>query len=109
MRCAVYGCRSFNEGKKKSENISFFAFPKDNNLLKQFLHFCRRADKINVKTARICSAHFKEEEDILVSDFLVAYGIPARKRLKTTAVPTQLSPWATNTRTKKRRNGKIKS
>ncbi|XP_049311667.1 52 kDa repressor of the inhibitor of the protein kinase-like isoform X2 [Bactrocera dorsalis] len=60
MRCAVFGCNN-NNGKNCATKWRFFHFPKDKTVLKQWIHFCRRTDKINVKNACICEVHFASE------------------------------------------------
>lgn len=47
---------------KKSCEIRFFRFPKDQILCKKWVHFCCRSDKFNVKTARMCSLHFDGDD-----------------------------------------------
>ncbi|XP_050336474.1 52 kDa repressor of the inhibitor of the protein kinase [Bactrocera neohumeralis] len=60
MRCAVYGCNN-NNGKNSATKWRFFHFPKDKAAVKQWINFCRRTDKINVKNACICEVHFAPE------------------------------------------------
>lgn len=40
----------------------FFRFPVDPVIRKRWASLCKRADKFNVNTASICSAHFKPED-----------------------------------------------
>ena len=83
--CAVYGC---NNNKKKAcdQQISYFKFPKNNDIKAKWIHSCYRSDNINTKHAVICSIHFRDEdyEDDLKARVL---NIP-RKKLKANAVPS---------------------
>lgn len=85
--CAVAGCTNNSDNAKKLK-LSFHVFPKDKNLHKQWQHFCKRKDEFNTKTARICSEHFLENnyERDLKSELL---GLPPRRKLKESSVPTQ--------------------
>lgn len=60
MWCAVKNC--CNNNRKKPCKISLFNFPADPKLLKQWISFCCRKNKINPKTSRICMEHFKPED-----------------------------------------------
>ncbi|CAG9833137.1 unnamed protein product [Diabrotica balteata] len=63
MRCAVFGCSSDNQSKRNPcPNTRFFRFPKEENLIKQWVHATGRKDKFNSKTASICSKHFAETD-----------------------------------------------
>lgn len=66
--CSVAICRiDYNKQKKCEEKLVYFRFPKDVALCKEWIRRCYRKDKINPKTARICSRHFKKsdiQEDI---------------------------------------------
>ena len=61
MRCAVFDCQNCND-KKRGNQIRFYCMPKNVELQKKWLHFCRRKDEINVNTARICSHHFTPDD-----------------------------------------------
>lgn len=61
QRCAVAICKSFYH-KSKGENVSFFCIPKREDIRKQWIIACKRQDKFNPDTSRICSLHFKEED-----------------------------------------------
>ena len=41
---------------------SFHSFPGNIKLMKKWVLFCKRKDKINPKTAKICSKHFLDED-----------------------------------------------
>ena len=81
MTCSVAVCPSPKEA-------SYFRFPKDLSIQKIWIDLCKRQDKINPTTARICSAHFKDEdfERDLRNELL---NIPVRKLLKKNAIPSQ--------------------
>ncbi len=61
MRCAVFGCKSDNQVKGFKKDISFHVFPKDDIYQKNWVNACRRKDRFNVKTARMCSKHFDKD------------------------------------------------
>jgi hypothetical protein len=80
--CAVAVCPS-------PQDASFHRFPKNETLQKIWVIRCRRKDKINVATAKVCSRHFAEEdfERDLRSELL---GCKPRKILKPNSVPSLL-------------------
>ena len=84
--CAVFGCNAHNRKK----NGKFFRFPKCPKLQRKWLQFCKRADKINLLNARICSKHFSDE------DFIFLKGKPQIfeniRALKKEVVPTLANP-----------------
>jgi len=87
--CAVAICPSPQEA-------TYHVFPKDERLQKLWVDLCKRKETINIKTARICSSHFKEEdyERDLKNELL---GLPIRKLLKSNSVPSkQLLPGIIN-------------
>ena len=53
--CAVASCPNPN-------GISYHIFPKWKDLQRLWLRACRRKDFVNLKTAAICSRHFKPED-----------------------------------------------
>ncbi|KAJ4444715.1 hypothetical protein ANN_06512 [Periplaneta americana] len=60
---------------------------KDDSVCKQWIHACRRKDKINIKYATVCSVHFLPEdyERDLKAELL---NIKPKKMLKISAVPS---------------------
>lgn len=62
QRCAVAICNNFYDKRKGEENVSYFSLPKDESIRKQWIIACRRDDKFNPNTSRVCSAHFKEDD-----------------------------------------------
>lgn len=80
--CAVATCRS-----KLKCGISFHCFPQESGRQNKWKTFCKRKDKFNVKTARICELHFEKDcfERDLRNELL---GLSQRKILKPTACPT---------------------
>lgn len=60
MKCAVLNCD--NNTSSKSKELSFFSFPKNEKASKQWEVFCGNTQKINTRTALICSEHFKADD-----------------------------------------------
>ncbi|KAJ8910908.1 hypothetical protein NQ315_003962 [Exocentrus adspersus] len=91
--CAVAVCKNNQlELKKRGLSIVFHSFPKGKDLVsstiqKEWVHRCRRNDKFNINTSRVCSEHFtvNDYERDLEHELL---NLPPRKILKKTAVPT---------------------
>ncbi|XP_031333557.1 uncharacterized protein LOC116163654 [Photinus pyralis] len=93
IRCAIYGCNNnVITVKKLGKDIKFYAFPKGKNLVTntirlEWINRCKRDDKFNPNTHYICSVHFNKlsyERD-MQNELL---GLPLRRILKSTAVPT---------------------
>ena len=80
--CAVAVCPSL-----KNSSIVYHRFPKNQDLIKKWIVACKREDKINPKTASICSEHFlpSDYHRDLQNELL---GLPIRKILKKEAIPT---------------------
>ena len=57
--CAVFGCTS---GNRQNKNVSMHSFPKEKNILKIWKIRTKRLDTFDVKTARICCKHFREDD-----------------------------------------------
>lgn len=53
--CAVPTC-------KNPVDASYHSFPKDTSLQRAWIAVCKRKDPINVKNAKVCGHHFKEED-----------------------------------------------
>lgn len=85
--CAVNGCiNSFRLVKNKSE-VKFFRFPAKTEVANLWVKLCGTKRFINLKTARICSEHFCDNDWRLEDKLL---NIPLEKRrLKTDAVPSR--------------------
>lgn len=47
--CSVYGC---NNNSRKTSDIHYFRFPREEEWAEKWLSKCRRADKINTKTGK---------------------------------------------------------
>lgn len=62
QRCAVAICKSFYHKSKGEHVFFFFCIPKREDIRKQWIIACKRQDKFNPDTSRICSLHFKEED-----------------------------------------------
>ena len=87
--CAVYGCD--NDAKKKDgKDFKFFTFPKDPIVRELWVKRCCRADAINTKYARICSAHFSKEDyiDDMKARLLNIDSSCRKRNLKKDAVPS---------------------
>ena len=71
--------------------MKYFTFHKSKELQSIWVSKCKRQDKINVKTARICETHFKNEdfERDLKNELL---GLPIVKHLLKTAIPSLKIP-----------------
>lgn len=91
MRCAVVSCKSDNQSKKTPcKNIKFFHFPKDLNLRKKWLDATKRKDKVNIKTAVVCSKHFCESDYKVNLKYILLNYTPKNYRgLKDDAIPKQ--------------------
>jgi len=93
VHCAVFGCNNNNKKTQKfvankTSHISYYTFPQDPGLIKEWVVKYYRADKFNAKFARICSIHFCEQdfERNLRNELLnITY---ARKVLKKGAIPS---------------------
>lgn len=98
MRCSVATCNIDNRSKSFDKNIKFFGFPKNKTLQGQWLHACKRDDKVNVKNARVCSIHFAEESYIrnLKYELLGLTPYSRQKSLKPNAIPTLNLPSSKN-------------
>lgn len=53
--CAISTCKNYYS---KNKDIAYHVFPKEQNLRQEWIIKCKREDKFNVKTSRICSDHF---------------------------------------------------
>ncbi|CAL8117896.1 unnamed protein product [Orchesella dallaii] len=81
--CAVAECRNRN-----GPDLAFHRFPSHDKVrCKKWEVKCKRLDKLNVANARVCAAHFTDEdyERDLQNELL---GLPLRKKLKPTAIPS---------------------
>lgn len=59
---AICGNNYYKQKSRGQQQIAFFTFPKDEKLQKLWIMRCHRKDKINIRTARVCSDHFREED-----------------------------------------------
>nr|XP_034334865.1 uncharacterized protein LOC117692019 [Crassostrea gigas] len=86
VNCAAFGC---NNKAGKGSGLSFFHFPKDSNLRKQWIYYCRRKDFTPGDGHRLCSVHFSnkcyDQDPEMLSTLGLEYSF--RKRLKPDAVP----------------------
>ncbi|XP_018566821.1 uncharacterized protein LOC108907566 [Anoplophora glabripennis] len=96
-RCAMYGCNNSRiSTKTDNPEIVYHNFPKgkqfgSNIIRKEWIRCCKRGDNWNPSTSQICSIHFVENdyERDMRNELL---GLPPRKLLKTTAVPSLFLP-----------------
>ncbi|XP_049796968.1 uncharacterized protein LOC126213321 isoform X1 [Schistocerca nitens] len=81
--CALAHCTNT---ARTTTHVIYHVFPKDEHLQREWIVRCKREDKVNVKTARACSAHFRPEdyERDMRNELL---GLPSRKKLLRTAIP----------------------
>lgn len=90
-RCAVAVCKNSRvKTKLVNPDIKYHEFPFGNDLvLQEWIRSCRRADEWNPATSQICSVHFTsgDYERDLEHELL---GLPVRRHLKKSAVPTLL-------------------
>ena len=65
--CAVLGCSNNNNKRLKQnqievQKIRYFRFPRNKIRLNQWIHAIKRKDIFNINNAKVCSAHFCEED-----------------------------------------------
>lgn len=102
-KCEVKNCSNY-EGKLLEQKIKFFKFPKDKTLSAKWKKSCCNNNIFNLKTAKICSAHFLDS-DYRLQDTLLQTSIE-KKRLNPGAVPSCniCLPNVLNTDRQKRQN-----
>ncbi|CAH0564616.1 unnamed protein product [Brassicogethes aeneus] len=85
--CAVAGCRNLSKNTKGTQ-IKYFSFPKS-DIAKEWVVACRRKDKINLKSACVCSIHFEADSfQIPLKQKLLNYTPKNARNLKQDARPT---------------------
>lgn len=85
--CAVASCPN-NAGKTNKKTVTYHVFPKDKALCELWISLCKRAEVINVKSARICSDHFVEGDyEVDLNNRIL--GLKERKILKKWAIPSR--------------------
>uniref|UniRef100_A0A0A1X4A5 Zonadhesin n=1 Tax=Zeugodacus cucurbitae TaxID=28588 RepID=A0A0A1X4A5_ZEUCU len=82
MKCAVANCSS----RKIDKDISFFAFPLNEELAKKWANFCRRKKPFNYQKGLICMKHFAKEDIRNAVKFEM--GFAKRPLLKRGVLPT---------------------
>jgi hypothetical protein len=95
--CAVADCTNWGQNVGLGDVvISYHRFPKDDTLRSVWITRCCRKDRLNPKTATICSVHFAEScfERDLRHELL---GLPIRRMLRSDAVPTEHLPYKKTT------------
>ena len=53
--CVVVGCSKNTFSKNRKKGVSFYSFPKDENLMKRWLANTMRE---NIKNPKLCHKHF---------------------------------------------------
>lgn len=87
----MFGCNSDYCAKNFDKSIRFYTFPKNNVDL--WVNACCRSDVFNVKSARICSKHFKQSDfERNLRHELLNYVPPKGPKLKADAVPSLCLP-----------------
>lgn len=79
--CAVANCTN----DENSTNISFHRIPKNKKQRIAWVEACKRKDHFSVDSARICSAHFSQED--FMTDLKYEFGIPSKRRLIAGVIP----------------------
>lgn len=83
MKCAVLNCSSQSCQK---ESCSFFNFPANEELSKEWVKFCGRKKVFNPRTNYICMKHFKKED--IENGVEYEMGFAKKRILKRGVVPT---------------------
>jgi len=104
--CAIAKCSS-NENNCKEKGITFHRIPKDKGLRKAWVHACKRADKFNVDSVKVCSLHFVDDdfERDLKSELL---NLKPVKQLKFGVIPHFNIPTVKNKSVDSERTARIK-
>ena len=86
--CATYGCNNDSRRvNKKNGGVSYYRFPKDKNLLREWLVKISCVDLVITEDSRVCSKHF--EPQCYERDFRgELLGGQSKGSLKPDAVPT---------------------
>lgn len=58
VRCAIQNSKNYHDKKGSQVGLSFFTFPKQVDLRITWIIACRREDKFNPDSTRVCSDHF---------------------------------------------------
>ncbi|XP_014256641.1 uncharacterized protein LOC106670637 isoform X2 [Cimex lectularius] len=80
-QCVIKNCPNSKANKAALAKIKFYRFPTDGKLMKKWKERSGLKDNQLVKSARICSNHFKEKD----FDRII---IPGKKILKENAIPS---------------------
>ena len=74
----------------EEKTISLYHFPEDPEIYKKLVNACKRKDIINIKTAKICSLHFKPDDYARsLKHELLHYRPTNARKLKDDGIPTQ--------------------
>lgn len=61
--CSVATCKSNSKkALEGGEKLSFFSFPKEPKIAKEWIRKCYRKDKWHISNKRICGKHFKPDD-----------------------------------------------
>ena len=104
--CAIATCKSLfihNKKRQRDERLSFFTFPKNEELAKVWWIKCKRKDKkSHSESDRVCSLHFHPKD--FVKSLPELYGLPCLKRkLAADAIPSLHLPKASSSKSVRRR------
>lgn len=85
----MYGCHNYTWCKKLGK-LHFYRFLKTKSLVRQWIHACRRKDKLNPDIDRVCSYHFKAKSNTqyyMIKRKLINKPPQPTRSLRTEAVP----------------------
>lgn len=85
--CSVAACRITPErAKNLMQKVAYYCFPKDEKIRDIWIKQCKRKDKINVQSGRVCSLHFRKKD--FERDFRnELLNLPQRLKLKKGSIP----------------------
>ena len=73
-KCCVPGCQSNYYCNNKSHYVTMFSFPKDTNVLKEWIKKIPRDNLVITKYTKVCIIHFEEKYICRYDEFPVAGG-----------------------------------
>ncbi|XP_077259728.1 uncharacterized protein LOC143896053 [Temnothorax americanus] len=86
-RCAVKGCQNIKP-QRKSGNLSFFSFPRDEIVCKAWVKACKN-EEVNTKNGRVCSIHFLPTAYKEQTWYQKIFSSVYKPRLNDGAIPTE--------------------
>lgn len=88
QKCAIESCNVLYEHTKKlNSKVSFYCFPKNENLKQIWIKKCNRNEHMSVQRARVCSLHFRDD-DFQRDRRNELLNMPQKLRLKKGSIPT---------------------